>query len=284
MTKYGLNITNFGTYSDIEILMDLCRDAEKVGWDGIFLWDHMIFSTRLKNNNQNNIPFVDPWIALTAISTITTRVKIGTYITPLPRRRPWKLAREIVSLDHLSKGRLILGIGLGSPDFEYEGFGEEKNMIVRARKCDEGLEIIKGLCSGKPFKFNGNYYNIKEMTFKPEPYNGTIPIWIGGRWPNKKPFERASKYDGVCPISATSKNLNPGDIEEIKNYIKKMRKNIENFDIVLAGETPQEKNIAKKIIIPYIESGMTWWLETINDWRGSLEEMKKIILCGPPKY
>jgi len=283
MTKYGLNITNFGTYSDIEILIDLCRDAETVGWDGIFLWDHMIFSTRLKTNNQNEIAFVDPWIALTAISMVTTRLKIGTYITPLPRRRPWKLAREIVSLDRLSKGRLILGIGLGSPDFEFEGFGEDENISVRARKCDEGLEILKGLCSGKPFKFSGIFYNIKEVIFKPEPFNGIIPIWIGGRWPNKKPFERASKYDGVCPISATNNKLNPLDIEEIKNYIKNRRKNIKNFDIVLAGETPQDKYEAKQVISPYIKSGMTWWLETINDWRGSLEEMKTLILRGPPE-
>ena len=283
MTKYGLNITNFGTYSDIEILMDLSRDAENAGWDGIFLWDHMIFSTRLKNNNQINIPFVDPWIALAAISTITKSVKIGTYITPLPRRRPWKLSREIVSLDHLSKGRFILGIGLGSPDFEYEGFGEEKNIIIRAKKCDEGLKIIRGLCSGIPFKFNGTYYNIKEVIFKPEPYDGMIPIWIGGRWPNKKPFERASKYDGVCPISATNKVLTPFDIEEIVNYITKLKKNTKNFDIVLAGETSQDKNEAKQFLSPYIDSGMTWWLETIHDWRGSLEEMKKVILRGPPK-
>ncbi|MBN1214870.1 MAG: LLM class flavin-dependent oxidoreductase [Candidatus Lokiarchaeota archaeon] len=283
MVKFGLNIPNFGSYSNINNLINLAITAEKAGWEGFFLWDHIYLSTRLEKNKQIGIPFVDPWVALTAIAMVTKNMKIGTYVTPLPRRRPWKLAREVVSLDCLSRGRLILGIGLGAPDFEYEGFGEEKNIITRAKKCDEGLEIIKGLLSGKEFSYKGKFYTIKTVIFKPEPYNGIIPIWIGGRWPNKKPLERASKYNGFCPISASSEKLSPNDIEEIVNLIKSCRSDINNFDVVIAGELPLNKTEAKKIIYPFIESGITWWLDSINDWRGTLEEMEEYISNGPAK-
>ncbi len=288
MIKYSLNMPNFGTYSDINILMKLAKDAEEAGWDGFFLWDHMYLSSRLERNNQFGESFTDPWIALTAIATVTTKIKIGTYVTPLPRRRPWKLAREIVSLDRLSKGRLILGIGLGNPNFEYEGFGEEENLKIRSQKCDEGLEILEGLLSGNPFSYDGNHYKIKEVIFKPKPFNKKIPIWIAGRWPYKNPFKRAAKYDGVCPICAKYEGSSPrslynSDVEEIIFYIKKFRKNMENYDIIIAGKTPIDKIEAKKIIEPYIDVGATWWSETINDWRGPYEEMLKHIIKGPPK-
>jgi len=95
-----------------------------------------------------------------------------------------------------------------------------------------------------------------------------IPIWIAGRWSNKNPLKRASKYDGICPISAISGNLNPNDVKEIINFIKGYRNDINNFEIVLAGDLPLDKIEAKNFISPFIESGITWWLDSINDWKG----------------
>ena len=141
--KYALNFPNFGDYSNPRELAELALDAEKAGWDGFFLWDHMTSSSRL--TSSSNIPFVDPWVALSAIAMKTESISIGTWITPLPRRRPWKVARETVSIDHLSNGRLILGVGLGAPDFEFIAYGEEVDPGIRAQKLDEGLKIIDEL-------------------------------------------------------------------------------------------------------------------------------------------
>ena len=121
--KYALNFPNFGDYSNPRELAELALDAEKAGWDGFFLWDHMTFE------KGSNIPFVDPWVALSAIAMKTEHLSIGTWITPLPRRRPWKVARETVSIDHLSGGRLILGVGLGAPDYEFIAYSEDVDTI-----------------------------------------------------------------------------------------------------------------------------------------------------------
>jgi alkanesulfonate monooxygenase SsuD/methylene tetrahydromethanopterin reductase-like flavin-dependent oxidoreductase (luciferase family) len=284
MIKYGLNVPNFGSYSDTSLLMNLAMEAEKAHWDGIFLWDHMYLSTKLEKDNQLGVPFVDPLVGLTAIAIKTKKINMGTYVTPLPRRRPWKLAREIVSLDRLSKGRVILGIGLGAPEFEFEAFGEEKSIRIRANKCDEGLDILKGLFSGAKFDYSGKHYDIKEVVFKPKPFNDTIPIWIAGRWPNKKGFQRASNYNGVCPISANSEKISPYDVKEIIQYIRKFRNNLNNFDIVISGKTPKNFEKSKLLFTQFIDAGITWWLEDINDWRGSPKEMREYISRGPPKY
>ena len=137
--KYALYLPNFGAEHSARALADLAGEAEEAGWDGFFLWDHVI-------NEAEGVPLVDVWVALTAIAMNTTRIRLGATVTPLPRRRPWKLARETVTLDHLSKGRLILGVGLGVP-VEYSTFGEDSDKKIRAAKLDEGLEMFAA--SGK---------------------------------------------------------------------------------------------------------------------------------------
>ncbi|MBU7032503.1 MAG: LLM class flavin-dependent oxidoreductase [Theionarchaea archaeon] len=275
--KYCLNVANFGAYSDIRLLVELACEAENAGWEGFFLWDHMIM------DSQQKIPFVDPWIALSAIAMKTESMKIGTMITPLPRRRPWKLAREIISLDHLSQGRLIVGIGLGNPPEEYSIFGEPSMRNIQAQKLDEGLEIIDGLLSGNPFTFSGIHYQIEEVTFLPTPYQSRIPVWIAGMWPHRLPFQRAARWDGVVPISVDyTRNLSPGEIAEIVEYVDSHRVRDDPFDMVVIGETPAEDDKALQTIAPYITAGASWWSESIHGWRGSLEENRKRIQKGPP--
>ena len=281
--KYALNFPNFGDYSNPRELAELALDAEKAGWDGFFLWDHMTSSSRL--TSSSNIPFVDPWVALSAIAMKTESISIGTWITPLPRRRPWKLARETVSIDHLSNGRLILGVGLGAPDYEFIAYGEDVDPRIRAQKLDEGLKILIGLWSGKPFKFKGKYFNLKEVTFLPKPVNEHIPIWVAGMWPNKKPFQRAAQYDGVCPINANyPKELTPQDIRDIIKYVENYREGSKKFDVIIAGQTPLDSERGAEIVKPYAEAGATWWNEYINSWRGSFKEMQDRIRKGPPKF
>jgi alkanesulfonate monooxygenase SsuD/methylene tetrahydromethanopterin reductase-like flavin-dependent oxidoreductase (luciferase family) len=149
--QYGIYLPNFGNEIFPRLLADMASEAKDAGWDGFFLWDHILYSKTQK------LRMVDPWIALAAMAMKTERIRLGTSVTPLPRRRPWKLARETVSLDHLSNGRLILSVGLGEPgDAEFGQFGEETDIKVRAAKLDEGLDVLAGLWRGKSFSYQGN--------------------------------------------------------------------------------------------------------------------------------
>src|SRR6266852_4690072 len=146
--QFAINTPNFGSFGDARLLAELAQEAEDAGWDGFFVWDH------IGGSSFQAIPMADPWVALTAMAMATSRIKLGPIVTPLPRRRPWKLARETVTLDHLSEGRLILGVGLG--DVHDPGFvqvGEVTDSRQRARMLDEALDILVGLWSGQPFSY-----------------------------------------------------------------------------------------------------------------------------------
>lgn len=200
--KYGIHLPNFGPFGSARVLADLAKDAEDAGWDGFFIWDH--------NNRAYVFDNVDPWVALAAIAINTSTIKIGAHVTPIPRRRPWNLARETVSIDHLSGGRLIFGFGIGSgAREEWDIFGEETNPKIRGKMLDEGLDILTGLWSGEPFAFEGNHYKVEETQFIPKPVQSPrIPLWGAGAWPHKAPFRRAAQFDGVYPL------LPPADISE----------------------------------------------------------------------
>ena len=118
--RYGVYVPNFGPYGDARVLAGLAYEAEEAGWDGFFLWDQVSKSTLTPTFD----PMVDPWVALTAIALRTHTIRLGTLVTPLPRRRPWMVARETVSLDHLSGGRLIFGVGAGGGYYDFEALGE----------------------------------------------------------------------------------------------------------------------------------------------------------------
>ena len=164
---YGIYVPNFGDETNVRMLATLAREAEEASWDGFFVWDHILY------RSNPPVSMVDPWVALTAIAMTTERIRIGTTVTPLARRHPWKLARETVSLDHLSRGRLILGVGLGDPPkVEFAQFGEESDDRIRAAKLDEGLEVVTGLWSGKPFRYQGTHYRI-QRSHNSLPYSTT---------------------------------------------------------------------------------------------------------------
>src|SRR5689334_8757471 len=193
--KYGMSVAPFGDYANPLALAELASEAEQAGWDGFFIWDHIMFDPTFH-------PIVDPWVGLTAVALHTTRIRIGTMITPLARRRPWKVARETVSLDQVSKGRFTLGVGLGDPSqWDYGFFGEEPDPKIRAEKLDESLDILSGLWSGEAFHYEGKHFTIKEVQFTPRPVQQPrIPVWVGGWWPNKPPMRRAARWDGAIPI------------------------------------------------------------------------------------
>lgn len=280
--KYGINIPNFGWFGDIDTLVDIAVETEEAGWDGFFLWDHLL----VFKQEDMVLPFVDPWIALTAITCKTTKIRLGPLITPLPRRRPWKVAREALSVDHLSKGRLVLGVGIGAPpDVEFDYFGEESDTKIRAQMLDEGLDIITGLWSGEPFSFKGTHYQLEEMTFLPKPkQNPRIPIWVGGGVPNKAPFRRAARYNGVSPVHAKwPEPVTTHHLKDVLEIIRSERGNLNDYDVVVCGETSGTDSVKDKDIVePWIKTGATWFLENINGMRAEIADLRERIRAGPP--
>ena len=266
--KYAINIINFGDCGDAATLAELARTAEDVGWDGFFVWDHIAWDGRI-------MPMVDPWVALTAIATSTNRIRIGAMVTPLPRRRPWKFARETVSLDYLSSGRMIVGVGIGDALAEFKNLGEEADLKTRGAMLDEGLQVVNGLWSGKPFSFVGEHYTVKDAQFLPATLQQPrIPIWVGGKWPNRAPFRRAAQWDGVFPIfSGTDPESYPAQIREMILFVLDHRESDDPFDVTVQGTTPGNDLMrAADVATEYAEAGVTWWQEAINERRPDLIE------------
>ena len=170
--------------NDINTSVEMAQEAEAAGWDGYFVWDG-VWGT-------------DPWVTLGAIAATTKRIRIGTMITPPSRRRPWKLAAETATVDRLSGGRLILGVGLGAPDTGFEKFGEETNRRTRAELMDEALDIVTGLWQGQPFEYQGAHHHVQAgdlpLTCPPPVQQPRIPIWVGGE--SGPALRRAARWDG----------------------------------------------------------------------------------------
>jgi alkanesulfonate monooxygenase SsuD/methylene tetrahydromethanopterin reductase-like flavin-dependent oxidoreductase (luciferase family) len=260
--RFGISVPPFADFSDPRVLADLAQDAENAGWDGFFIWDHIFFDPTFH-------PMADPWVALAAVAMNTQRMRIGTMITPIARRRPWKLARETVSVDRLSNGRLILGVGLGDPvQWDFGFFDEVTDAKVRAHRLDEGLDILTGLWQAEPFSYQGEQYNIKEVIFRPGPAQSPrIPIWVGGWWPNKPPLRRAARWDGVC-AAKWGQPMTPEEWSELLAYVQTYRTSSEPFDAVHSGATPGDDPAqAAALVKPYAEAGVTWWVEPIDPWR-----------------
>ncbi|HUK50431.1 MAG TPA: LLM class flavin-dependent oxidoreductase [Terriglobales bacterium] len=278
--KYGIYTPNFGRSSDPRTLAMLASETEKVGWDGFFLWDHLI-ERRLK------VPITDSFIALSAIAQQTSRIRIGTTVTPLPKLKPWIVARQTVALDQLSNGRMILGVGLGLEETcAYEKLSESADNRTLAEKLDESLEIITGLWSGKPFSYQGKQFKIGKIAFIPKPVqHPRIPIWVGGTWPRKGPFIRAARWDGVLPLKlGPPLHPKPDDLREIMTFINSKRTRKGPFDAAIIGwGTGKDRKKDSKKIIPYIEAGMTWWLESLYTYQDSITEMRRRIRMGPPR-
>lgn len=282
--RYGLELPNMGAYADVHALVELACLAEEVGWDGVFLWDTVYWEGVRE-------AVCDPWVALAAIAVRTERIRLGALITPLSRRHIWKVARETVTLDHLSRGRLIVGVGLGDlNDGVFTRFGEVTDARQRARMLDEGLDVLVGLWSGQPFSYSGEHYQLRDVTFLPTPVQSPrIPIWVGGYWPNKKPMRRAARWDGALPgkidADGTPGDFTSADAQAVKTYINEHRSEAGQFDIIHGGMTPgDDPEKAHAIIEPFAEAGATWWLESAGPWPAlDLANMRTRIQQRPPR-
>ena len=222
---------------------------------------------------------LDPWVALGVIAASTERVRIGTLVTPVPRRRPWKLARETVTLDHLSNGRLILGVGLGSPDdAEFSQLGEPALPQERAVRLDEGLEILARLWSGETVDYAGQAYTVRGVRMLPRTVQQPrIPIVVAGIWPRRAPFRRAARWDGAVPIDGTRAHCSPETVAAMLKTIRAEHAVGDDFEVMpWKPERDGPLGPSEARMREYEAAGATWWLDHPADQ----DDLERLLVVG----
>jgi alkanesulfonate monooxygenase SsuD/methylene tetrahydromethanopterin reductase-like flavin-dependent oxidoreductase (luciferase family) len=270
--RYSLFLPIFDALADPLVVARLSAEAEEAGWDGVFVWDHV-------NYREPVVEVADPWITLAAMATATERIRLGPMITPLPRRRPAKVARETATLDRLSAGRLTLGVGIGGDNSgELTATGEELDDRARAGMLDESLDILQAAWSGEPVHHRGKHYVIDGVRFRPRPVQPAIPIWVAVRYGNPRPLRRAARYDGVFPVNVD----HPDQLAEIVEKVAQLR-----AEAGVSGEPVGAYDVAIGDVpgtdpAPYAAAGATWWMVTF-DWQStSVDEVRAVLREGPP--
>jgi alkanesulfonate monooxygenase SsuD/methylene tetrahydromethanopterin reductase-like flavin-dependent oxidoreductase (luciferase family) len=254
--RHALFIPNFGVFSDIRWHGELAARAENAGWDGWFVWDHVVYA-------DGNEPAVDPWLALAVAAQATTRVRLGPLVTPLPRRRPWNVARQAAGLDRLSEGRAVLGVGLGTLGTpEFASFGEQEDPRHRAAMLDEGLDLIADLWSGRQVDHAGQHYRVTGIQFLPRPLQDPLPVWVAAIWPARRPLRRAARWQGVVPLALPG----PGALAEIIEIVGPGK------DIVVAAD--------RNPFQAWEEAGATWLLHRLDPGQ-SKAEITSLVARGP---
>ncbi len=271
--RSGIDVATLGDYADPRRVVRLAQAAEAAGWEGIFVWDHLAFAW--------GVPSGDPWVILAAVAQATTRLMIGTAITPLPRRRPHVLANTIATLDQLSGGRVILGAGLGGVPQEFTAFGEPDDPRGRAQRLDESLDLLNRLWAGEPVRHRGAHYTVENVILAPLPVQRPrVPIWIGGE--SRPALRRAARWDGwvVGGDNERAEMIKtPEQVAAQVAYIQRQRSAALPFDVALTGcSTPAERSFVQE----FAAAGVTWWLESLHGFRGTFEELQARVMAGPP--
>lgn len=261
--RQGLFFPPFDGVADPHRLVELAQVAEAAGWDGVFLWDHLLYSGDVTK-------ILDAYISLAAIASATTTIQLGAMVTPLVRRRPQIVARQAVTLDLLSNGRLTLGFGIGDVG-EFSKFGEITDAKERGRMLSEGLVVLSGLLSGEPVNHHGEHYVLNDVAFQPTSSRpGGIPIWLAARWPNPAPIRRAAHYDGVIIIQMTD----PDDVAVLRERLTQDGADLDHFDVVVTGFVGDDPS-------PWAQAGVDWFLNWIGPYHMDFDEVREMIVEGP---
>ncbi len=277
LMKYGFVLP----YGDARTAADFAEAAEQAGWDGFFVWEPVYGW--------------DAWMLLTAAAMRTQRIRLGTMLTPLSRMRPWKLASEALTLDHLSGGRATLAVGLGAVDTGFEDFGEATDRKTRAQLLDEGLQIVTSLWRGDPFTHAGTHYNVngRNLHYPPPPpvRDARIPIWVVAAWPFEASMNRALAFDGIIPSAkgddGNFRQVTPDELAALRAWLA-ARRDMASFDIVVEGTTStadRDRAIAK--VRPWAEAGATWYLEArwgVQEGAVTMESVRRRLEAGPPRF
>lgn len=283
--RFSINVPNFGDYADPRAVAKVAVAAEQAGWDGLFVWDHVV-------HRRHPGAFGDPWMLLTAAALATSRIRLGTLVTPVARRRPQQLARQVATLDGLSGGRVIFGAGLGGPiEDEYASFGDTTDPVVLAERLDEGLDLLQRFWSGEPVNHHGRHFEVRDVTLLPASVQRPRPpVWIAGFWPHRRPMRRAARWDGAVPLFATAQHGHVPSTDEVRElvaYVQQCRGDRQNepFEIVLGGASPGDPASARDVIGPLIDAGATWWDERQLQGSDDIDRLAptlRRIEQGPP--
>ena len=258
----ALFLPPFDELADPRLVARLAAEAEEHGWDGVFVWDHVTYRPPVE-------ALADPWVVLAAVAASTQGVRLGPMVTPLARRRPVKVARETATLDLLSGGRLVLGVGLGGDGSrELSATGEEQDDRVRAAMLDEALDVLKAAWSGDEVHHRGAHYVLDGLRFLPTPVQRPRPpVWVAVRRGNRAPLRRAARWDGVFPIGVDE----PDQLAELVADVEALRTDDAPFDVVVGGRPGTDPR-------PFAAAGATWWTvsfpvgTTVDEVRGVLRE------------
>jgi alkanesulfonate monooxygenase SsuD/methylene tetrahydromethanopterin reductase-like flavin-dependent oxidoreductase (luciferase family) len=249
--------------------LELALLAEEAGWDAVFVWEAAYGP--------------DAWSMLAAMAARTTTIRLGTMLTPLPWRRPWKVASQVATVDQLSGGRAILAVGVGATDTELPDTGEVTGLRDRAGLLDEGIDLIRTLWEGGT-SFHGQHYDYQtgrsDLGGATRPAQERIPIWVVGVWPAPKSMRRVLRCDGVIPQYRTGPEPTPRDAGQVRTWLTEQGK-AASFDVIADGETPTaDPQAAAATAAAFATAGCTWWLETRWIDRGA---MRARLLAGPPR-
>jgi alkanesulfonate monooxygenase SsuD/methylene tetrahydromethanopterin reductase-like flavin-dependent oxidoreductase (luciferase family) len=258
VVRYAVGLPNVGEFADVGLLRDLAVDAEQAGWDGVYVWDHLLY-------HDTEWPAVNPTVAAAAIAARTSRIRVIVACT-LARRRVQVVARETVSLDRLSGGRLTLVTPLGSAEAEFAGFGEPTDLPARGAALTRSLDELVMLWSAQPVTLaRGD----RPVRLVPGPQQQPrIPIWVGGRWPNRAPLRRAARFDGAMPtfVDQRSRMVPPAEFAAATRYLARHRPTgLAGYDLALEGTS--EPDTAADLVESYVDAGLTWWVEAMGWWR-----------------
>jgi alkanesulfonate monooxygenase SsuD/methylene tetrahydromethanopterin reductase-like flavin-dependent oxidoreductase (luciferase family) len=274
--RFGVFLPPFAEFAEPRRVVALGKQAEAAGWDGLFLWDHMLAIP--------GMAVADPWVVMAGIAAVTQRIRLGALVTPLPRRRPWVLARQMATLDRLSEGRLIGGIGLGDDGWsEFSSFGEEVDPVSRGEMLDEALEVVQRFLAGDPVSFDGRHYTVHSPALLPTPLQSPLPLWGAVRWPNQRPLARIAKLQGCFPIFQTpgSPPPDPADIATLRSGLVD-RGAAADIDIAVRCTFSAEEPASVANTVAALEaSGVTWILEAIAPGVAP-DVVSRIVEHGPP--
>jgi len=280
--RYAIDIAPLGDeLADPATIVRLARAAEASAWDGLSIWDTTGVSMRTAAP--------DPFVALAAVASATERLRLITSVIALPRRRPQLVAQSAATLDRLSEGRLILGVGGGGDPADFTAFGESFDRPGRLAAMDEALDLVDALLRGESVTHEGPFYRIDGAAIGPRAVQQPRPpIWFGGMKPAA--LRRAARLDGWIAIAVTEDgstiDLPPeglGDlVDDLRDERERLGRAVEPFDIALLAWSdagPSGADFAGG----YEDVGATWWLESLSGMRGSLADLLARVEAGPPR-
>ncbi len=271
--RFGVYLPPFGPFGDPNVLVELAVRAEAAGWDGVFLWDHVV---------TDAMPVADPWTTLAAVAHATEDLLLGPMVTPLARRRPWMVARHASTVSRLSRGRLVVGTGLGVDESgDFGSFGEAGRPAIRSAMLAEGLGVMRAMWAGEAIEHRGPHYQVSLAATDPEPHR--IPVWMAASGTHPRVVRRAAGCDGIFPNPADHE-LTPEEIASLRRELYRAGLPAERpFDIAVRGNASpawqEEKNVD---LTGLVRAGMTWWMESLIHF-DPLELSMAVVDAGPPR-